>query len=314
MAQYMGQGSEGAGAETAALVKDTTTATFVADVLAESARRPVLVDFWAPWCEPCKQLTPVLENLVKAAGGKIKLVKMNIDEHPQIAGRFGVRSIPAVIAFQKSQPVDGFIGALPESQIRGFVERLIGPLGKDEDIHAEAEAALAGGDAAAAAEIFAALLREDPADLAALGGLVKSSIATGDLKTAEGLLAQVPPGAERDPAIAAARAALENAVQAAAVGDISELARRVALEQNDHQARYDLAIALNAHGRRDEAADALLEIVKRDRAWNEGSARRQLLQFFEAWGGMDAATGRRPPQTLRIVVCLIGWGEKGMKA
>jgi putative thioredoxin len=273
----------------AALIKATTTATFAADVLSESARQPVLVDFWAPWCEPCKQVTPVLEKIVKAAGGKIKLVTMNIEEHPQIAGRLGVRSIPAVVAFQKSQPIDGFVGAMPESQIRGFVERLVGPLG-NQDLRAEAEAAFARGDVAVAAEIFAALLDEDPNDLAAFGGLVKSSIAMGELATAESLLQQAPPGSERNPSIAAARAAFENAIRAASVGDVAELERRVASEQNDLQARYDLAIALNARGRRDEAADALLEIIRRDRGWGDGSARKQLLQFFEAWGNMDPAT------------------------
>jgi putative thioredoxin len=273
----------------AALIEPTTTATFAADVLSESARQPILVDFWAPWCEPCKQVTPVLEKVVKAAGGKIKLVTMNIEEHPQIASRLGVRSIPAVVAFQKSQPIDGFVGALPESQIRGFVERLVGPLG-NQDLRAEAEATFERGDVAAAAEIFASLLGEDPNDLAALSGLVKSSVALGELATAESLLKQAPPGSERDPSIAAARASLENAVQAASVGDVAELARRVGSEQNDLEARYNLALALNAHGQRNEAADALLEIIKRDRSWGDGSARKQLLQFFEAWGNMDPAT------------------------
>jgi putative thioredoxin len=288
MAQYADRQIEMDGAATAAS-KATTTATFAADVLSESARQPVLVDFWAPWCEPCKQLRPALEKVVKAAAGKIKLVTMNIDEHPQIASRLGVRSIPAVIAFQKSQPIDGFVGALPEGQIRGFVERLIGPFGND-DSRAEAEAALAAGDAATATERFAALRSEDPADLAALSGLVKSYVALGKLADAKSLLKQAPPGSEGDPLIASARAALENAAQAASVGDVAELARRVASEQNDHQARYDLAIALNARGQRSEAADALLEIVKRDPAWGDGSARKQLLQFFEAWGNMDPAT------------------------
>ncbi len=269
--------------------KATATATFAADVLSESAHQPVLVDFWAPWCEPCKQLRPALENVVKAASGKIKLVTMNIDEHPEIAGRLGVRSIPAVIAFQKSQPIDGFVGVLPESQIRGFVERLIGPLG-NEDARATAEAALASGDAAGAAEKFAALLGDDPGDLAALGGLIKSSVALGELVTAENLLKQIPSGAENDLSIAPARAALENARRAASVGDVTELERRVAAEQNDHQARLDLAVALNARGRREEAADTLLEIIKRDRAWADGAARKQLLQFFEAWGNMDPVT------------------------
>jgi putative thioredoxin len=281
MAQYADRDREESGVP---LSKATTTATFAADVLSESARQPVLVDFWAPWCEPCKQVRPALEKIVKTAGGKIKLVTMNIEEHPQIASRLGVRSIPAVVAFQKSQPVDGFVGALPESQIRGFVERLVGPLG-DEDLRAEA-----GGDVAAAAEMFASLLSDDPADVAARAGLIKSSVAMGDLATADNLLKQAPPGSERDASMAAARAALDNAVQAASLGDVGELARRVASEQNNHQARFDLAVALNARGRRDEAADALFEILKSDRGWNDGSARKQLLQFFEAWGPMDPAT------------------------
>jgi len=283
------RGPQDAGGTAAPLIKDTTTANFSADVMAESMRQPVLVDFWAPWCGPCKQLTPVLEKVVKAAGGKVKLVKMNIDDHPQIAGRLGVRSIPAVIAFQKQQPVDGFMGALPESQVRGFIERLIGPFGSDNLI-AEAEAALAAGDADAAAELYSALLAEDPGNLAAMAGLAKLAVVAGDLDAAKSILAQAPAGADRDPGIAAARAALDNALQAASVGDISELALRVLHEPDNHQARFDLAIALNALGRRDEAADALLEIIRRDRSWNDDGARKQLLQFFEAWSLMDPAT------------------------
>ncbi len=292
MAQQAARDVSPAGAREGAtpIIKETTTASFGADVLTESAHQPVLVDFWAPWCEPCKQLTPVLEKVVKAAGGKVKLVKMNIDDHPQIAGRLGVRSIPAIIAFQKSQPVDGFMGALPESQIRGFIERLVGPLGDGGDQMAEAEAALAKGEAASAAELFAAALAQDPTDAAALGGLVRSHVAMGDLETAKNLLAQVPPAAVQSAPIAAARAALENAVQAASVGDLSELAVLLLSEPNNHKARLGLALALNARGRREEAADALLEIVKRDRSWNDDGARRQLVQFFEAWGGMDPAT------------------------
>jgi putative thioredoxin len=270
--------------------KATTTATFANDVLTESGRQPVLVDFWAPWCEPCKQLTPILEKAVKAAQGKVKLVTMNIDEHPQVAGQLGIRSIPAVIAFQRAQPVDGFMGALPESQVRGFIERLIGPLPEDENFHAVAEAALAAGDPLAALEIFRGLHGENPADIAALAGLIKANVAVGELEEAKSLLAQVPANAAQDPAIAAARAAVENAAQAADVGEIGELERRVAAEPNEPQARYDLAIALNAQGRRAEAADALLALIKSDREWNDAAARKQLLQFFEAWGNMDAAT------------------------
>jgi putative thioredoxin len=271
------------------IIKETTTQTFGVDVLTESAHQPVLVDFWAPWCEPCKQLTPVLEKVVKSAGGKIKLVTMNIDEHPQIAGRLGVRSIPAIILFQQSQPVDGFMGALPESQVRGFVERFIGPLDNGADLIAEAEAALGQGDAAAAG-LFSDVLAQDPTDMVAFGGLIRGHVALGDLKTAEILLTQVPPSAAQNPAIVAARAALENAVQAASVGDLSELAILLLAEPNNHKARVDLALALNALGRREEAADALLEIVKRDRSWNEDGGRKQLLQFFDAWGHTDPST------------------------
>jgi putative thioredoxin len=272
------------------IIKETTTQAFSADVLAESAHQPVLVDFWAPLCQPCKQLGPVLEKVVKSADGKIKLVKMNIDEHPQIAERLGVRSIPAVIAFQRSQPVDGFMGALPESQLRGFIERFTGPLDDGADRIAEAEAALAQGDAAAAAGLFSELLAHDPADTVALGGLVRSHVGAGDLEAAEALLSQVPPSGAGDPAIVAARAALENAAQAASVGDLSELAVLILAEPNNHKARLDLAVALNALGRREEAADALLEIVKRDRSWNEDGGRKQLLQFFDAWGATDPNT------------------------
>lgn len=292
MALQAGQDAAVAGAREGGtpIIKEATTATFGVDVLTESAHQPVLVDFWAPWCEPCKQLTPVLEKVVKSAGGKVKLVKMNIDENPQIAGRLGVRSIPAIIAFQKSQPIDGFMGALPESQIRGFIERLVGPLGDGADQLAEAEASLAKGEAASAAEIFTDLLGQDPANIAALGGLIRSHIALQDIPTAEALLAQIPPVAAKDPAIVAASAALENAIQAATVGDLSELAILLLSEPDNHKARFDLALALNALGRREEAANALLEIIKRDRSWNDDGGRKQLLQFFDAWGGMDPAT------------------------
>lgn len=293
MAVMIGQGTEGANpgaGDSTPLVKDTTTATFGTDVIAESARQPVLVDFWAPWCEPCKQLAPILEKVVKAAGGKIKLVKMNIDEHPQIPGRLGVRSIPAVIAFQRAQPVDGFMGAMPESQVRGFIERLVGPLGNAEDLAAEAEALLMAGDAVAAAELYAAAIAENPADFKAVAGLAKVFIATGDNERAKTILASVPESAERDAAILAAKAMLDLAEQAAAVGDAADLARKVEGNPSDHQARFDYAIQLNAQNRREEAASALLEIVKHDRSWNEDGARKQLLQFFEAWGPMDPAT------------------------
>lgn len=284
------------------LVKDTTTADFRQDVLAESMNQPVLVDFWAPWCGPCKQLTPVIEKAVRAAGGKVKLVKMNIDEHPQIAGQLGVQSIPAVFAFQRGQPVDGFMGALPESQIKAFIERLVGPLGPSavEEILAEAEQVAAAGDLAGAAELYAAVLSQDPENAAALAALVKLHVDVGDIEGAKRFLTMVPPAKENDPAIAGARAAVELAEQAGSLGDTAELQRKVETDPLDHQARFDLAIVLNGHGRRGEAVDHLLEIVRRDRNWNDDGARKQLVQFFEAWGPMDEMTiaGRRKLSSL----------------
>jgi putative thioredoxin len=259
--------------------------------------QPVLVDFWAPWCGPCKQLTPVLEKAVQAAGGKVKLVKMNIDEHPQIAGQLGIQSIPAVFAFQRGQPVDGFMGALPEGQIKGFIERLVGPLGPSaaDDLLAQADALVAQGDAGGAAELYAAVLTQDPENVAALAALVKLHVDLGDLDGARQFLAMAPQAKANDPALAGARAAVELAEQAAALGDAADLQRRVETNPSDHQARFDLALALNARGRREEALDHLLEIVRRDRSWNEDGARKQLVQFFEAWGPTDEMTvaGRR---------------------
>jgi putative thioredoxin len=283
----------------AAPVKDVTTASFRADVLSASQAKPVLVDFWAPWCGPCKQLGPALEKAVRDAGGKVALVKMNIDEHPQIAGQLGIQSIPAVIAFDRGQPVDGFVGALPEGQIRGFIERLVGPLkGGTADLIAEAEELAAKGDAAGAAAIYADILAETPDDVKAIGGLAKLHVAAGELDEAKALLASAPepaPGKEPDSAIAAALAALNLAEQASSVGELGPLKAAVAANPDDHQTRFDLAVALSANNEREAAADELIEIIRRDRAWNEQAARKQLLQFFEAWGLMDPAsvTARR---------------------
>ena len=273
-------------------IKDTTTQSFVKDVIEESKRQPVLVDFWASWCGPCKQLTPVLEKAVKAAKGKVKLAKMNIDEHPSIPGQLGIQSIPAVIAFVNGQPADGFMGALPESQVIAFLERLtrdkIG--GEAKDMLAAADAALAKGDAAGAAEIYAQILAEDGANTAALAGLVRCYVQTGALDRARQTLAMVPDGKQSDAAVAAARAALELAEQAKTVGPIADLEQKVDANPLDHQARFDLALALNSKGRRHDALENLIAIVKRDRKWNDDGARKQLVQFFDAWGPTDEAT------------------------
>jgi putative thioredoxin len=281
------------GAVTAAadVVKDVTTQSFMKDVIEESKRQPVLVDFWAPWCGPCKQLTPVIEKAVKAAKGKVKLTKMNIDEHPAIPGQMGIQSIPAVIAFSNGQPVDGFMGALPESQVVAFLERLtkekIG--GEEVDQLKAADAALAGGNAAVAADMYAALLQQDSGNVPALAGLARCYVETGNVEQAKKTLALVPEAKSGDASVAAARAAIELAEKAKAVGPLDELEKKVAANPLDHQARFDLATALNAANKRGEAANHLLEIVKRDRKWSEDAARKQLVQFFEAWGFADPA-------------------------
>ena len=274
------------------VVKDTTTQTFVKDVIEESKRQPVLVDFWAEWCGPCKQLGPVLEKGVRAAKGKVKLVKMDIDKHPSIPGQLGIQSIPAVFAFVNGQPVDGFLGALPESQVTAFIERLTKDRlgGEEQDLLKSADDLLAKDDAAGAADLYAQVLAQDSGNLAALGGLTRSYVRTGALEQAKQTLALVPEAKRNDPAVAAARAALEVSEQAKAVGPIADLEAKVAGNPLDHQARFDLALALNGKGQRQDAVDNLLEIVKRDRKWNDDGARKQLVQFFEAWGPTDEAT------------------------
>ena len=278
------------------LVSDTTAQTFVKDVIEESRTRPVLVDFWAPWCGPCKTLTPTLEKVVRAAKGKVKLVKMNIDDHPQVAQQLGIQSIPTVFAFVNGQPADGFMGALPEKQVADFIERIAGKTeGGIADVVKTADEMLASGDAAGAAEVYAQILAEESDNIAALAGLARAHIEAGNSEAAKQTLALVPKDKENDPGVAAARAALELKEKAASVGDLSALEAAVAANDKDHQARFDLAVALNASGRREEALDHLLTIVRRDRKWNDEAARKQLVQFFEAWGATDDMTvqGRR---------------------
>jgi putative thioredoxin len=283
----------GAAAPPADLIKETTTQTFVKDVIEESKRQPVLIDFWAPWCGPCKQLTPILEKAVHAAKGKVKLVKMNIDEHPQIPGQMGIQSIPAVIAFVNGRPADGFMGAIPESQVTGFIDKLTkGMTGSPDvaEILKEADAAIAEGDLATAAAIYGEVLRADQTNVTAIAGLARCHVEAGSLDKAKQTLALVPEAKRNEAAVKAVQAAIDLAEQAEKIGPAAELEQKVAANPLDHQARFDLAVALNAAGDRLNAANHLLEIVKRDRKWNDDGARKQLVQFFEAWGGTDEAT------------------------
>lgn len=274
------------------LIKDTTTQTFMKDVMEESKRQPVLVDLWAPWCGPCKQLTPVLEKVVRAAKGKVKLAKMNIDEHPDLAQQMGIQSIPAVVAFVNGQPADGFMGALPENQVTAFIDRLTQgqPTAEGRDLLKDAEAALVEGDAAGAAALFAQVLGDDAGNVTALAGLARCYLETGALDHATQTLAMVPEARRGDPAVKAAQAMLDIAEQAKTLGPVAELEQKLAADPLDHQTRFDLALALNAGGRRLEAVMQLIAIVKRDRKWNDDGARKQLVQFFEAWGPTDDAT------------------------
>jgi putative thioredoxin len=281
-----------AGAAADTTIKEATTQSFIKDVIEESRRQPVLVDFWAPWCGPCKQLTPILEKVVRAAKGKLKLVKMNIDEHPSIPGQMGIQSIPAVIAFVNGQPADGFLGALPESQVVAFIERLTkGRVSaEDKDLLKAADAALTEGDPAGAADLYARVLADEPTNVQALAGLARCYVASGALEQAKQTLAMIPESKHGDAAVAAARAAVDLAEQATSLGPINELEQKVAANPLDHQSRFDLALALNAKGSRKEALDHLIEIIRRDRKWNDDGARKQLVQLFDAWGPNDETT------------------------
>jgi putative thioredoxin len=287
------------------LIKETTTQAFGKDVIEESKRQPVLIDFWAPWCGPCKQLTPILEKAVRAAKGKVKLVKMNIDDHPAIPGQMGIQSIPAVVAFVDGRPADYFMGAVPETQVNAFIEKVTQgvPAEGEPDIAEiikEAEAVLAEGDPAAAAQIYAEVLAVDATNIPALAGLAKCYVTSGAIEQAKQTLAMVPESKRSDAAISAVQAAIDLAEQAQSLGPVGELEQKVAADPLDHQARFDLATALNAAGKRKEATDQLLEIFKRDRKWDDDGARRQLVQFFEAWGATDEATidGRKRLSTI----------------
>ena len=274
------------------LIKDTTTAGFTADVIQESRNQPVIVDFWAPWCGPCKQLQPALEKVVREAGGAVKLVKLNIDDHPAIPGQMGVQSIPAVFAFKDGQPVDGFMGAVPESQIREFVAKLGNGGAQDRVAEAieTANAALAANDFQSAGQMFSAIVQQQPENADALGGLAEALYGLGETAQAKNVLESVAVGDKDNPAVASIRAKIALAEQVAKLGDPAELERRILADAKDHQARFDLAMIQNELGMRQEAADHLLEIIRLDREWNDDGARAQLLQFFDAWGATDEVT------------------------
>lgn len=279
------------------LIKDTSEAAFMADVIDASREVPVIVDFWAPWCGPCKQLGPALEAAVTAAKGRVKMVKVNVDQNQMIASQLRIQSIPTVYAFWQGQPVDGFQGALPASEITKFVDRvaaLAGDGGLSEAIEM-AEQALTDGDVVTANEIFAAILGEEPENAAAYGGLVRSHLAAGNLEQAEAFLAAVPARIASAKEVEAARAQIELAKQAANAGPEADLRAAVAANPDNHKARFDLAVALNAAGKVDEAVDELLELFRRDREWNDGAARAQLFTIFDALKPQDPTVlrGRR---------------------
>jgi putative thioredoxin len=281
------------------LIIDTDTARFMEDVIEASNQTPVIVDFWAPWCGPCKQLTPALEKLVKQYGGKVKLAKINVDENQDLAMQFRVQSIPAVYAFKGGRPVDGFMGALPESQLKQFIERVTGGGGSPlDEALAEADAFAAEGNHEDALAVYKEILSQDPSHVKALAGALRAYLATGQDDIAKQVLAGLPEQMKNAPDIAGVQAALDLKEQSAQVGDGVELAAleaKVAADPKDQQSRLDLAVARYGAGNREQAMDDLLEMVRKDRKWNEEAARKQLVKFFEALGPADPLTvqGRR---------------------
>ena len=289
-----------------ALVKDSTDRAFKADVIDASLEAPVLVDFWAPWCGPCRSLSPNIEKVVKEKAGKIRLVKINIDENPSIAGQLGVQSIPAVFAFAGGRPVDAFLGNIPESEVRKFADKVIAtaPAGRpaqgsmEEEIKnalAAAKDGLAAGDLNTAAQIYGMVLQHQPENVEALLGMARDYLKAGEATQAQAIFDTIPEAARKGADYTSLAAELKLLTEAAAVGGTADLQRKLDKSPDDHQARYDLAIALNAEGKRVEAAEQLVTLMRRDRTWNDDGARKKLLELFEAWGAKDPATlkGRR---------------------
>ena len=295
------QGFEGAAPTAApAVVKDVTTQSFMADVIETSNEVPVLVDFWAPWCGPCKQLGPVIERVVAEQKGRVVLAKMDTEAHPQIAAQMGIQSIPAVVAFVDGRPADAFMGNQPETQVRAFVEKVAtmktSPAEEEAAMMLEAARAMeANGDLGGAMEGFGRLAQMNPDDAEALAGLGRVYVAAGEIDHARALLEQLPDDLRSKEPLAALETQLNLAAEADDVGELDDLRTAVETSPDDPQARIDYAVALNAANRREDAAEQLVEAFRRDREWNEGAAKAKLLEFFEAWGFKDPATvqGRR---------------------